>query len=389
MARKKGARRRKLRWGRVILCFFASILLLLFGTMAFCLYGPNKQLRDLYVTTFLQTSAMKFMATAFLPQKTIEEILDNNKIIADQGNTDPSLIQITGKASPVPASSPTPLPAATPHPLATPGATVCPTPTPSPTPVPTPGKLFSDHPGASDITDHLPGLQLVNLSGNGYKGYMLIVTDPTRVSLAVSKSLGSYGQRMVEMAADHDALAIINGGEFDDPEGHGNGGTPAGCLVQNGQPLFLSEEGRWNIIGLNQDHVLVLGNYSFEEMQAAGIVDAVTFGYVPYLIVNGEPSKVVGNGGSGLNPRTAIGQRADGAILMLVIDGRQPSSIGATQKDVMDIMLDFGAVNAANLDGGSSSVMVIEGNVINSPCAGGGFGRYAPDGFMVSKLPEE
>ncbi len=66
-------------------------------------------------------------------------------------------------------------------------------------------------------------------------------------------------------------------------------------------------------------------------------------------------------------PRTAIGQREDGAILMLVIDGRQASSLGATLKDVQDIMLQYDAYTATNLDGGSSTTMYHEGEVINNP----------------------
>ena len=63
--------------------------------------------------------------------------------------------------------------------------------------------------------------------------------------------------------------------------------------------------------------------------------------------------------GGGKNPRTAIGQRADGAVLFLVTDGRGASGhLGATASDLIGIMQEYGAVNAANLDGGSSSSMV-------------------------------
>lgn len=85
-----------------------------------------------------------------------------------------------------------------------------------------------------------------------------------------------------------------------------------------------------------------------QECLDRGIRDAVSFG--PTFIVNGKAMEVAGSGG-GLNPRTVLGQRADGAVLMLVIDGRQSHSIGATYKDCIDVMLQYGAVNAANLDG--------------------------------------
>ena len=107
-----------------------------------------------------------------------------------------------------------------------------------------------------------------------------------------------------------------------------------------------------------------------------GIRDALSFG--PVLVMNGRASTVKGSG-SGLNPRTAIGQRSDGAVLLLVIDGRQPSSLGATYADLIDIMMDFGAVNAANLDGGNSSGMYYKGSIINR----GLLSRGLPTCFIV------
>ena len=94
-----------------------------------------------------------------------------------------------------------------------------------------------------------------------------------------------------------------------------------------------------------------------------GVRDALSFG--PILIVNGVPARINGTGG-GLNPRTAIGQREDGAVLLLVIDRRQANSLGASYEDVMNVLLDHGAVNAANLDGGSSSLLYYDGKYINN-----------------------
>ena len=95
------------------------------------------------------------------------------------------------------------------------------------------------------------------------------------------------------------------------------------------------------------------------------VQEAITFG--PALVVNGQGTITSGDGGWGMAPRTAIGQKKDGAILMLVIDGRQASSLGATLKDVQDIMLQYDAYTATNLDGGSSTTMYHEGEVINNP----------------------
>ncbi|MBR0416512.1 MAG: phosphodiester glycosidase family protein, partial [Firmicutes bacterium] len=103
-----------------------------------------------------------------------------------------------------------------------------------------------------------------------------------------------------------------------------------------------------------------------------GIRDAVAFQdeasdannhFVP-LVINGEARELNG-AGSGANPRTVIGQREDGAILLLVTDGRGKSGhLGATASDLISIMLKYGAVNAANLDGGSSSCMYYNGSML-------------------------
>ena len=95
--------------------------------------------------------------------------------------------------------------------------------------------------------------------------------------------------------------------------------------------------------------------------ESIGLRDAVSFG--PALIVNGEAANYSGVGG-GLNPRTAIGQRADGAVLLLAIEGRRSSSMGATMADLIDIMVEYGAVNAFNLDGGMSSSLWYNGEEI-------------------------
>ena len=83
-----------------------------------------------------------------------------------------------------------------------------------------------------------------------------------------------------------------------------------------------------------------------------------------HLISNNEPREINGMG-SGLNPRTAIGQRADGAILMLVTDGRgKAGHLGASASDLINVMVEYGAINAANLDGGSSSCMYYNGEYL-------------------------
>ena len=111
------------------------------------------------------------------------------------------------------------------------------------------------------------------------------------------------------------------------------------------------------LIGFNENNELVLTKCSSSQAKALGIRDGVTFG--PFLIVNGESSKVLGNGGWSDAPRTVIGQRADGIVLFLVIDGRTISKPGADMNDLIEIMERYKAINASNLDGGTSSVMIV------------------------------
>ena len=103
-----------------------------------------------------------------------------------------------------------------------------------------------------------------------------------------------------------------------------------------------------------------------KEIKEAGIKEAVTFS--PDLIVDGQPV-LKGDGGWGIAPRTGIGQTADGTIIFVVIDGRQPTwSIGGTLRDLMNVFINYNAVTAVNLDGGSSSELVYNSEVMNRLC---------------------
>ena len=129
----------------------------------------------------------------------------------------------------------------------------------------------------------------------------------------------------------------------------------------------------------DENNILHVAYYTKETAAEDHIRDCVSFG--PALIVDGKP-EYDPYMESGINPRTAIGQREDGALLLLVLDGRSINTLGATMEDVVNIMLEYGAVNAGNLDGGSSSVMVYGGEIINH-CASVTGPRRIPTGFIV------
>ncbi|MBZ4654197.1 MAG: hypothetical protein JG781_1536 [Peptococcaceae bacterium] len=234
---------------------------------------------------------------------------------------------------------------------------------------------------------HSNSIKLIEIEGARFKGFLLEVADPTRVKVGISEHLGKKGQTTSEIAKRYGAIAAINGGGFDDPQGKGTGAIPYGVVIQNGK--FIAGEnlkGPVNLVGLDGRGTLIVGNYTVSEMKKMQIREGVSF--LPPLIINGKKQITQGDGGWGIAPRTAIGQRKDGTILLLVIDGRQPPySIGATLADVQNILYENGAYTAANLDGGSSTAMYYNGKIINRPSNMMGIlgERTVPTAFIVRK----
>ncbi len=225
------------------------------------------------------------------------------------------------------------------------------------------------------------GITIEDIKGPNFKGKVMLVRDPKRVKVAVTKDLGEQGQRLTDMVKDAGAVAGVNGGGFYDPNGKGNGGFPFGLTVQNGKLVHNNVENqKASLVALDGNGKLIIKEMSASELAQNNIKEAVTFG--PNLIEDGKPL-VKGDGGWGWAPRTAIGQTADGTIIFVVIDGRQPTwSVGASLRDVMNIFQKYDAVNAVNLDGGSSSEMVYNGKIVNK--LWNIFGeRYIPTAFVV------
>ena len=249
----------------------------------------------------------------------------------------------------------------------------------------------TDHDGRPVITGPLPngelppdedgdGIIVVDVMKKGFNGTMIIVLDPSRVFAGGPGFYGGNGMILEELVARYDALGGINGGGFIDEDGGGSGGLPEGLTIVDGKSYYWAGSGA--SAAFDQNNVLHVGGYTIETAAEAGIRDCVSFG--PVLIEDGQGE--YGNYmESGINPRTAIGQRPDGAVLMLVIDGRQMHSIGASYGDIRDVMFDFGAVNAVSLDGGSSTVMYLNGQYLNSPSSASGTSRYLPNAFLIRK----
>jgi exopolysaccharide biosynthesis protein len=226
------------------------------------------------------------------------------------------------------------------------------------------------------------GIQLENVGGGKFKGYALIINDPTRVKVAYTKYLGKEGQITSVMAQENDAVAAINGGDFEDEASTGSakytgtGGKPIGILISDGK-VISDNNGHPDIaigaFGMTPDGKMHVGKYSVNDLKALNVTDAISCEAM--LLIDGSP-QVIGQV-SGPAPRTAIGQTKDGSIIFLAIDGRSLSSVGASYEEVRNLMQQFGAINAVALDGGSSTTMYYNGDVINNPSDAVGE-RYVP-----------
>ena len=360
LRRKRKIRRIAWRTALSLLTIIVLIVAALYcaGWVAF--RGPSQTMGDLLTVTMLETSALKFVPRLYYSSAQVDAIVARNQVGEVQEATDTSLIVI---APPTPEPTPVPADAQV---AATPDLQSLSTPEPTQQPV-----------------RSMDGIDVYEVKGGTYSGYMMVVQDPSRVSVGVCRENfnSKAGLRLHEIAERYDAVAAVNGGAFVDTNGTGNGGEPTGLVISGGQVLNRANLSSIHniVVGFNEDDILVFGKFTGAEAQENNMRDALAFG--PVLVSNGEPAPVTG-ASSGLNPRTAIGQRADGAVLMLVIDGRQATSLGATYADLIQVMLEYGAVNAVNLDGGSSSMLYFDGEYLNNGVALTG-SRKLPTAFIV------
>jgi len=231
-----------------------------------------------------------------------------------------------------------------------------------------------------------PLIEIETISTGRYRGYVMTVSDPTKIRLGITGTMGR-GEKVSRMVKRTGAIAGVNAGGFADPNWMGNGFQPMGVVISQGRIYYNGLGGKetTQIVGLDKDGKMIAGNYSLAELESMRVREAVTFS--PRIIVNGKGLIKNASQGWGIAPRTAMGQRKDGAILFVIIDGRQPGySIGANLYDVQQILLERGAVIAANLDGGSSTVLVKDGEVLNRP-ANKQKERYLPTAWLVFDDP--
>ena len=332
-----------------ILVFILFIVLNLYLMCLIFCYGPSKSARNIFVTTMLETGQMKFVVSLVMDNDSIQKIVDSNSMKTMEEEVDNNLIEVSNN-------------------------------------------------------EDQPDIELKEISGNTFFAKMLIIKDPSKVKVAsiYDGSWKTYGVTLDKLVTDNNAIAGVNGGLY---QSSGNkGGSPLGVVVRDGKIEYNNPTGLAGLylIGLNEDNLLQiidLENKSKSDVENIikenKIRDAVAFqeemsdanNHFVKLIINGERRETKGSG-SGANPRTAIGQRKDGTILLLVTDGRGANGhLGATASDLIDVMEENGAVNAANLDGGSSSSMYYNGKyeMTSVTLYYSNSSWRLPTGFIVSK----
>ncbi|MBQ9761893.1 MAG: phosphodiester glycosidase family protein [Oscillospiraceae bacterium] len=346
--------------GRTALMFFTIILLLLLGLVMILnlmFNGPSEAACKVLTSSLHEASATKWVPALFLGQEKVDQILYGGaEVLKDSQSTPtapttPSVSPSTPEDPSSPSTDPTVPPASVPDDSTS-----------------NPGNIHINmdsilNPNVDEWKNYPDGVRIEYVSGDTFNAYVMIIRDPSKVYLATSSEEFSKdvpGTRITDEIETQGAIAAINAGAFFDngTSDKSVGSVPEGLVVAGGKVVWNSgaapEQG---FVGFNQDNVLVVAQtMTAYRAQELGIRDGCCFG--PVLITNGEINEIEYNSNSGYNPRTAIGQRADGAVLFVCIDGRQTSSLGGTYADLIDIMVEYEAVNACNLDGGSSTVML-------------------------------
>lgn len=347
---------KKMIWKKVLI-IIAIILIIGISALGFLLYGPYSGFRDWMITVSMTSMTHQWIAKLFYSDETIQEVLNNNRVDEIDEATDTNSIDTNWTIE---------------------------------------EKEYANEYEKQILAKNLDKeeyniyadeelYRIIRIEGDGYSGYLAAVYDPSKIKTLVTSKLGVSGQYLTTMAQENNAVLAINGGRFSDPNYNSNGANPRGVTYSNGVCVTsYSYRSTGGIVGFNDDDILVLSSTCTKaNAEALNIRDCVTCG--PFLIVNGKASAVLGNGGWGTAPRTALGQRQDGIVLFLVLDGRTLTRPGADMDDLIEIMQNYGAYNAANLDGGTSSVMAVNGELINDPIdsTGAHKTRFIATGFGV------
>ena len=344
---KKVKEKKKWSVKKKVLVILSSLFVFGVGCFIFLFYGQWNGFRNFWITSAMTTMNHRYLATWFYSDETIQKVLSQNLVVESDEMSDPNQIRFRRYTTTIYRNEYE--------------------------------KELLTREAGNDL------YKVINIKEDTYQGFLVAIYDPSKISIATSRYLGKRGEDILTVSKRENAVIAMNAGGFYDPDWNSNGAIPHGTVISNGKVVsdFQDAAMGGGFIGFNMNNVLVLGRMNKQEAVNKGLRDAVEFG--PYLIVNGKRSFIKGNGGWGVAPRTAIGQRKDGIVLFLVINGRLATSIGADMVDLTDIMERYGAFNAANLDGGSSSELVINNKIINTPVAGGKYGLRDMSTFWVVK----
>lgn len=294
--------------------FIGIVLATLYTTLLLICYGPSENAKSIFIPTLLETGKLKFVVNLVMSKNQIQEIVNSNSLQEMNITQDDDLIKV--------------------------------------------GEVNNN-------------IEVEEVIGTNFGGKMMIIHDPSRVSVATTYPFSEYGKTLDEIIKENNAVAGVNGGLYVSTAN--KGGYPMGAVISDGKIVWNRPYGTgYHFIGFDTNNVLKIVDISHmsaaqftEYAEAEHLRDGVTFqeeasdanNHFVKLIINGE-KRLVNGLGSGLNPRTAIGQREDGTILILVTDGRGANGhLGASAQDLIDVMEEYGAINAANIDGGSSSCM--------------------------------
>ena len=331
-----------------------SIFLIIIDVIAlicfFLAYGPISYFRDLLVTTAMTTMTHRYFAYVLYSEDQVKEILDNNKIIEPEENTDSNAINFNPDFETEEYES-----------------------------------IYEEQILKKDEGNEI--YKVINIEGDSWTGYMVVIYNPADVELVFASNYGKGGQYISTMAKEKNAYVAMNASGVQTSVGKN---PVTGTAILNGKVYAKGRDINkgGGLIGFTKDNVLMLTKKSAKDAIADGMDRAVEFG--PFLIVNGNAAEFKGNGGWGIANRTAIAQRQDGIVLFVVIDGRQKGSVGISMPGLVELFQKYKAYNAANLDGGGSSALYVKrtpsskGELINNPVGYGYSGeRRLPNAWMI------
>lgn len=317
--------------------FFAIIDLAII-LFLFIVYGTFPNFKNWWITTALSTGNHKWFANVFYSDSDIKKVLEENTIIESTEDTNLEEITFDNSES---------------------------------------NTYESIYDEQILNRDKDAVYKLIEIKEKDYSGYLVAIYDPSRISLETAKGK----ETLKQITQRTNSVVGINASGFSFQTG-----IATGVVLKNGKIYSTGGYNRHGggLIGFTKNNVLMLTTNNSTAAIKKGMKDAVTFG--PFLIVNGKSAKVTGNGGLGVANRTAIAQRKDGIVLFLVIDGRGANdSNGINIPDMITLLQRYKAYNAANLDGGGSSALVINNKLINNPRGyyGDDYERTIPNAWVV------